>query len=150
MPPEISGAQDGLFKAIAGHGIRKVLRFQAQRAARHIYCALLAAAFGQEICGVELHARQRRPHRHGDAGRVAAQYRRRFSGQAEVVVVPAAVSQLNIVRADILPDALRCTEVKGRSGDRQPLPGRQRRRAVFQKLFGADLQRMAEHGTRCR
>lgn len=57
MPPEISSAQDGLFKAIAGHGIRKVLRFQAQRAARRIYCALLAAAFGQEICGVELHAR---------------------------------------------------------------------------------------------
>ena len=147
MPPEISGAQDGLFKAIAGHGIRKVLRFQAQGAARRIYCALLAAAFGQEICGVELHARQRRPHRHGDAGRVAAQYRRRFSGQAEVVVVPAAVSQLDIVRADILPDALRRTEVKGRSGDRQPLPGRQRRRAVFQKLFGAVLQRVAEHGT---
>ena len=63
------------------------------------------------------------------------------------MVVPAAVSQLAVVRADILPDALRRTEVKGRSGDRQPLPGRQRRRAVFQKLFGADLQRVAEHGT---
>ena len=63
------------------------------------------------------------------------------------MVVPAAVSQLDIVRADILPDALRYTEVKWRSGNRQPLPGRQRRRAVFQKLFGADLQRVAEHGT---
>ena len=143
--------QDGLAEALAAHRVRIELCFQANRAALIIHCAALSCPGAKEVGRIELDAGHGGKRFHRNTALWARQNGRFIQlsriRQAEIVIVPAAVLKLLIVRADIPSNRLSRAEVKGRPVYRQNFARRHALITVLQKLLCVDLQHMRKSRT---